>query len=293
MNNVISPFWETSALVCAAVTGTTYGIFTSTTGVSPNRIFNIEWRAAYYNSGGAGYRLTSRYGLYERQVGLISSTAHDGTGSSPRLSATETRGQLYAQFSCNTASLSDGMKYPGCPDLRDPFTHTDSYGYGHGFTDTYRYSTANNSTNATPACTNYSSPSGCSIGSRDGRYRNHVDDGGTVIALPFSYTLYDQSFTTANVGANGHVTFGTAYNGFGLTCLPEASATTRSVLYGRINAPDPWQRRHRAVGIFTSTSGVGAQPHLQHRVPPPPITTPTPCSTTRVRLFFEGQLASM
>ena len=55
MNNLISPFWDDQCTgPCFNVTGTTYGIFTSTTGVSPNRIFNIEWRAAYYNSGGAG-----------------------------------------------------------------------------------------------------------------------------------------------------------------------------------------------------------------------------------------------
>ena len=30
------------------------GIFTSTSGSAPNRIFNIEWRTAYYNSGGSG-----------------------------------------------------------------------------------------------------------------------------------------------------------------------------------------------------------------------------------------------
>src|SRR5204863_2706514 len=53
---------------------------------------------------------------------------------------------------------------------------------------------------------------------------NHGDDVGTTIALPFSYTLYDQVFTMAHVGSNGHVTFGTAYDGFGITCLPESSA---------------------------------------------------------------------
>src|SRR4029079_14256020 len=34
---------------CVSNVGTTYGIFTSTSGSAPNRIFNIEWRAAYYN----------------------------------------------------------------------------------------------------------------------------------------------------------------------------------------------------------------------------------------------------
>src|SRR5207302_4959983 len=41
------------------------GIFTSTTGVAPNRIFNIEWRTSYFSGGGsANYELR----LYEGQT---------------------------------------------------------------------------------------------------------------------------------------------------------------------------------------------------------------------------------
>ena len=36
---------------CGTDAGTNLGIFTSTSGTAPNRIFNIEWRTAYYNSG--------------------------------------------------------------------------------------------------------------------------------------------------------------------------------------------------------------------------------------------------
>ena len=37
---------------------------------------------------------------------------------------------------------------------------------------------------------------------------NHGDDCTTTIALPFSYTLYDQTFTAANVDSNGTLQFG-------------------------------------------------------------------------------------
>ena len=37
---------------------------------------------------------------------------------------------------------------------------------------------------------------------------NHTDDGDTFITLPFPVTIYDQTFTTANAGSNGHLTFG-------------------------------------------------------------------------------------
>jgi hypothetical protein len=54
---------------------------------------------------------------------------------------------------------------------------------------------------------------------------NHCDDCGTVITLPFPYTLYDQIFTTATAGSNGHLTFGTVNNTFGVTCIPFDAVT--------------------------------------------------------------------
>src|ERR1051325_1156591 len=36
---------------CGSNTGTNLGIFTSVSGSAPNRIFNIEWRTAYYSTG--------------------------------------------------------------------------------------------------------------------------------------------------------------------------------------------------------------------------------------------------
>ena len=47
----IGPYWtDLCTGPCLNVTGENLGIFTSTSGTEPNRIFNIEWRAAYYNS---------------------------------------------------------------------------------------------------------------------------------------------------------------------------------------------------------------------------------------------------
>ena len=36
---------------------------------------------------------------------------------------------------------------------------------------------------------------------------NHGDDTVTTIALPFSYTLYDQTFTSINLSSNGNAQF--------------------------------------------------------------------------------------
>ena len=36
---------------------------------------------------------------------------------------------------------------------------------------------------------------------------NHGDDTVTTVALPFSYTLYDQTFTSINLSSNGNAQF--------------------------------------------------------------------------------------
>jgi hypothetical protein len=54
---------------------------------------------------------------------------------------------------------------------------------------------------------------------------NHCDNCSTPITLPFPVTLYDQTFTAAEVGSNGHLTFGTAYDNSGITCWPSTQGT--------------------------------------------------------------------
>ncbi|PYX04892.1 MAG: hypothetical protein DMG88_23245, partial [Acidobacteria bacterium] len=46
------------------------------------------------------------------------------------------------------------------------------------------------------------------------------DDCGVDVPLPFSVDLYGASFSTVHVGSNGHATFGTFDDGFGITCPP-------------------------------------------------------------------------
>src|SRR5205085_11752585 len=50
---------------CINNTGTGYGIFTSTSGTAPNRIFNVEYRTAYYDSGATAPTLNYEVRLYE------------------------------------------------------------------------------------------------------------------------------------------------------------------------------------------------------------------------------------
>ena len=66
----IGPYWTDQCTgACTGVSGAGLGIFTSVSGVAPNRIFNIEWRTAYFNSGGgAGVPLNYEVRLYERKA---------------------------------------------------------------------------------------------------------------------------------------------------------------------------------------------------------------------------------
>ena len=54
---------------------------------------------------------------------------------------------------------------------------------------------------------------------------SHCDNCGTTIALPFPVTLYDQTFTSATAGSNGHLTFGTPYDDSGITCWPSTQGS--------------------------------------------------------------------
>ena len=86
---------------------------------------------------------------------------------------------------------------------------------------------------------------------------NHTDDGSTVIALPFSYQMYDTSFANVAVGSNGHLTFGTVNNAFNPTCIPIVTATYAIFPYETDQCTGPCTGvTGTTYGIFTSTSGV-------------------------------------
>jgi streptogramin lyase len=78
---------------------------------------------------------------------------------------------------------------------------------------------------------------------------NHCASCGTTIPLPFPFTLYGQTYTTAVAGSNGHLTFGTVQN-TNVTCLPNNPATY-------VIAPF-WTRQATICpdcGIFTAVTG--------------------------------------
>lgn len=80
---------------------------------------------------------------------------------------------------------------------------------------------------------------------------NHCDDCTTTIALPFAYTLYDQTYTSVNLSSNGNAQFVTNSNAFTNECLP--STTINS--YGISPYWDDLYTVNAGYGIFTSISG--------------------------------------
>jgi hypothetical protein len=103
----IFPHWDDQRTDAAGS-----GIFTSTTGVTPNRIFNIEWRVTYYDgSGAASYELR----LFEDNTHFeVIYGAMVENGSSATVGVQNGTG-LFNQYECNTGGLSAGQKLTFTP----------------------------------------------------------------------------------------------------------------------------------------------------------------------------------
>src|SRR4029077_16791901 len=91
---------------------------------------------------------------------------------------------------------------------------------------------------------------------------NHCDDCTTPITLPFPYTLYDQTFTTANVDSNGTLQFANASSTFTNTCLPFVGHSYIILPYW-----DDLYNVNSGFGIFTSISGTAPNRifNIEHR----------------------------
>src|SRR5207248_7858086 len=109
-NNAIFPHWDDLCTgPCATSTCTGCGVFSSVSGTAPNRIFNLEWRANYYNTNTAlGFEVR----LYETPVNgrfdIIYGTLPNG-GISATVGVQKDTGSLFTQYECNTGGLSAGQ----------------------------------------------------------------------------------------------------------------------------------------------------------------------------------------
>ncbi len=81
---------------------------------------------------------------------------------------------------------------------------------------------------------------------------NHCDDCVTGIDLPFSFKLYDSSFTSVSLSSNGNAQFATASGELANDCLPSAAITS----YAIFPLWDDQLTTGTGEGIFTSVTGI-------------------------------------
>jgi hypothetical protein len=85
------------------------GIFTTTTGVAPNRVFHIEWRAGYYPDTTVVLDYEAR--LYEGQTKfdiVYGTVPQSGTGATVGVQASSAG--PFTQFECNSGGATNGTK---------------------------------------------------------------------------------------------------------------------------------------------------------------------------------------
>ena len=100
--------------------GSGNGIFTSTTGAAPNRIFNIEWRAVYYSGGVSTQSLNFEVCLYENQQRFdIIYGNLNGNGNAATVGSQNNTNDV-SQFECSSGLLMNGLRLtfqsPSCVD---------------------------------------------------------------------------------------------------------------------------------------------------------------------------------
>jgi len=102
-SGAIFPLWDD---LRTDATGS--GIFISTNGTAPNRIFNIEWRASYYETD---QNLNFELRLYEGQLRFdMIYGALNGTGDSATVGVQSGPGGGFSSFECNSGGLSNGLQ---------------------------------------------------------------------------------------------------------------------------------------------------------------------------------------
>ena len=101
---VLMPYWDD----LLTNQGPSEGIYTSVTGIAPNRIFNVEWRAIT-DEGNNPVDFEAR--LYEgiKQFSFIYGTVVSG-GSGATVGVQRGTGSQFTQFWCNMVILPRGLQ---------------------------------------------------------------------------------------------------------------------------------------------------------------------------------------
>src|SRR6266566_4997943 len=103
-DNTILPFCDDLMTIAPG------GIYTTISGIAPNRIFNIEWRACLYTSTGCGANVNFEARLYEGQNRFdVIYGAMGDTGGSATVGVQKDTGSMFTQFECNTGGMTQGL----------------------------------------------------------------------------------------------------------------------------------------------------------------------------------------
>jgi len=124
---------------------------------------------------------------------------------------------------------------------------------------------------------------------------NHIDDGDTAVALPFSFQLYDQTYNSVNVNSNGRLDFVCINEpgGFASECLP----ATPNICPFDYTIFGPWSDFRTdaqsgcssfpggTCGIFTSVSGTAPNRVFNIEWRAVYFATPTATANFEIRLY--------
>jgi N-acetylneuraminic acid mutarotase len=198
----LAPYWGDQTVFAADG----HGVFTTTTGTAPNRVFYIEWRSKYF---GSPDELNYEIALYEN-------------GTPPF---------QYIYNIINPASTGNDSEL--VVGVKKDDTNFNQYGCDPTGGENPPVSsgqclTASCVPTPTPTpnqCGTYVTSTGTgTITPGDTDTGNHCDDCATSVSLPFPISVYGQSFTTVNVSSNGtlDVIGNTAPFTHGCVSLPSA-----------------------------------------------------------------------
>jgi len=255
-DGAILPLWDDLVL-----NGTGDGIFTSTSGSAPNRIFNIEWKGSYFGGGGtADFEVR----LYETTnvIDIIYGTVAQ-SGSSATVGIQRGTGSAFSQFECNTGGLSTGFRIRYAPTSCATPTSTPTATATVANTPTSTATVANTPTNtptatatatASPACTpNYTINTSTGQTVVPGTTMvagSNCDDCSNSVSLPFPFVFYGTAFNSVNAISNGNLQFTSSNTQFENTCLPITEMSNLVAAHF-----DDLLLTGAGQGIFTSTSG--------------------------------------
>ncbi len=265
------------------------GIFTSVSGTAPNRIFNIEWRAIYFNNSAQLAHFEVR--LYEGQATFDVIYGQVDQAGSRAVTGVQHDSTNFSQFSCNVSSLSNGLMTSyvlnfcpstatATPTFTPSSTHTATFTptttSTPSITPTQTHTntpgitfTPSNTLTITPTFTpapecNYNiiTTTGATIVTGTTDTGNHIDDGVTNIGIPFPVDFYGElSFTSVNVSSNGNLQFNTQTAAYNNNCMP-STGVPGPAIYAHWDDLRTDQvggcpnYGASGCGIFTSVSGI-------------------------------------